>query len=183
MDWQRRPGEDPRDPAGVGRVLDRARETLGGTALSGERFVHDARRMLDKTRQIEAQALGAAPVLYVGFQDADRLDEVADLYDRIGDHGTKVVAYGVEQPRRLPAGLEWIQVADRPLALENQWFLVSPEPWPLGLVGYETSAEPQRRTGGTRSPARTFEGFYTRDPRLVGALVDHLERVRARDER
>ena len=175
VDWERLPGVAPADPAGVGALLDRARAALG--ELSGTRFVHDSREMLEATRAIEARALGVAPVLYVGFQDVERFEETRPLYDR--DVGTRVVAFGLRAPRHAPA-VEWVEVPDNPRALENQWFLVADTPAPMGLVGYETSAETHRRVGPAGSADRTWEGFRTRDPRLVAALVDHLEAVRRR---
>lgn len=178
MDWERRPSGNPTDPNGIGDLLARAHEAIGGPPLTGTRFVHTPREMLASTRQIEAQVSGVDTTLYVGFQRASRLDSAHDIYRGIVAAGTDVVAFGVGEPQPV-RGLEWVEIDDRPLALENQWYLVTQKPEPVAFVGFETSPSYLHAAGPAASPGKTWEGFVSSDQRLVDALVEHLEKVRA----
>ena len=177
MDWERHPRGDPSDPNGIGDLLSRAHEAIGGAPLSGTRFVHTPREMLASSRQIEALVAGVDTTLYVGFQHASRLDHERDIYRDLVANGTHVVAFGLGEPRRIDV-VEWVPLEDRPLALENQWYLVTRQPEPVAFVGFETSPTPLQATGQAAGPDKTWEGFVSGDKRLVDALVAHLEVVR-----
>lgn len=177
MDWQRRPTDDPNDPDGMGALLRRVQQDVGGPPLSGTVFLHDAREMLRSTREIEAVARGAASTLYVGFQSARKLDRERAIYGDLIDRGTRVVAFGVGSPQDPPDGLLWTALPEDHAALENQWYLVMEEPEPVAFVGFETSPERLLSQGNAGDEGKRWEGFVTDDRRLVGALGAHLREV------
>jgi len=156
------------------QLLRRAQRELGAEALSGTRFLFDAREMLAATREIEAAARASGGTLLVGFQRAEKLDGEAATYRALLDDGVRVVAFGTGRPRPLP-GLRWVELPEDQTALQNQWFLVAVDgPGPIAFVGFETS--PPERFGrvGVTDPSRTWAGFVTDDRRLVGAIAEHL---------
>ena len=154
------------------------KEAAGDEQLRGTFFVNDAREMLRATREIERAASEQGATLYVGFQDAARLEDEADVYRDLVDHAD-VTAYGVGQPRVEIEQLEWISVPRDRRALHNQWFLVLEGDERLAFVGYETSPPKSFRKGPSYNDERTWEGFTTGDERLVQHLVHRLEHARA----
>ena len=179
MDWQRQPSETPGDPTGVAALLEAAQHAVGGEPIVGTRFLHDAHQMLRSTREIEASVTAVDATLWVGFQRAEVFLREYDVYRDLTGQGTTVVAFGEGVPEgtdELP-NFTWVELPANRYALENQWFLVVREPEPLAFVGFETSPEPVRGSGNATSPAKSWDGFVSSDPRLVELVIDHLESV------
>lgn len=153
------------------------RDAAGDRPLRGTFFVNDAREMLRATREIERAAAERGDRLYVGFQDAARLDDESAVYRDLVKHA-EVTAYGVGRPRTDIEGLDWIPVPRDRRALHNQWFLVLQGEEELAFVGYETSPPKSFRKGPSYNDERTWEGFTTGDERLVEHLVHRLEHAR-----
>ncbi len=174
MDWRRHPRDDALDPEGVGDFLDRLGGLVGEPAPAGIQFLHDARQMLETSREIEASAAGTGDELLVGFQTAEKLEREAETYRSLTRGGTRVTAFGEGEPRVAIPGLAWVPLPEDPHALANQWFLVAREPSPVAFVGFDTSAPERRGIGPAGAATRTWEGFWTEDPRVVDALRDHL---------
>jgi hypothetical protein len=158
-------------------VIALLEQAADGADLRGTFFLHDADEMLHATRQIEAAAQELDATLYVGFQDAARLDDEADVY-RLLAREARVIAYGVGEPRTDIEELEWVSVPHDRRALDNQWFLVLVGEETLAFVGYETSPPRSYRKGPSQNEERTWEGFTSGDQRLIEHLVDRLERSR-----
>lgn len=175
MDW-RYPAVEPQNRArGIAEIAERLVAAIGDTRLAGTSFTYDAREMLHATREIEA-TLANGGRLWVGFQNAAKLEHESTRYARITSSGAQVVAFGTGVPQ-LPADLElrWIGVEPSTDRLENQWFLVTTEPEPIAFVSWEVS-EPERfGQGGIGDPEKRFVGFVSQDPRVIDALVSHLD--------
>ncbi len=152
-------------------------QAAGGEALRGTFFLRDAHEMLHATREIETAARELDATLYVGFQDAARLDDEADVYRQLTREAT-VIAYGVGHPRTDIDALEWVSVPHDRHALDNQWFLILTGEETLAFVGYETSPARSYRKGPSQNEERTWEGFTSGDQRLIEHLVRRLERSR-----
>lgn len=173
MEWRREPTADAADPHGVADLLARACEASGigqGDApVSGTRFVTSTSEMLRVSRLIEAAALASpGPPLYVGFQRARHAEKQAALYRSIDASGTPVHAFAADGPAD-GVWASWTLVDTDPHALRAQWFLVRCDPAdPRAVVGFQIG---QPGVGGRRS----WEGFTTRDHRLVVALAEHLD--------
>lgn len=150
-----------------------------GEPLRGTFFISDAREMLASTREIERAAREHEATLHVGFQDAARLDDEADVYRELVKRA-EVVAYGVGRPATQLDDLDWISVPRDRHALHNQWFLVltGAGEESLAFVGYETSPPRSFRKGPSHNSERTWDGFTTGDQRLVDYLLTRLEHVR-----
>lgn len=154
------------------------KEAAGDQPLRGTFFVNDAREMLRATREIERAAAERGDRLYVGFQDAARLEDESAVYRDLVTRA-EVTAYGVGEPDTDIEGLEWISVPRDRRALHNQWFLILQGDEDLAFVGYETSPPKSFRKGPSYNDERTWEGFTTGDERLVAHLVQRLEHARA----
>jgi hypothetical protein len=172
VDWHRGPGTGEEAAAEVAQLLARAQEELGGPLL-GARFLYDARQMLAATREIERAASAPGTTLYVGFQRADKLDGQARTYRNLTSQGVQVIAFGTATPTQVPQ-VRWVRRPEDHGALANQWFLVIQAPEPIAFVGFETSPPDRIGQGGAADPSRTWAGFVTDDPRLVGAIASHL---------
>jgi hypothetical protein len=172
VDWHRGPGSGQDAAAGVAELLARAQEELGGPLL-GARFLYDARQMFAATREIEQAVSERGTTLYVGFQRAEKLDGEARTYRNLTGQGVQVIGFGTGSPAEVP-DVRWVRLPEDHGALENQWFLVTQTPEPLAFVGFETSPPDRIGQGGAADPARTWAGFVTDDPRLVGAIAAHL---------
>lgn len=179
MDWQRKPSDSVEDPTGLAALLDEAQAEIGGDPMVGARFLHDADEMLRSTREIEASVTDGETTLWVGFQRDKIFAREYDVYRDLSKQGVTVVAFGEGQPKGVDdlQNFTWVSVPPNRFALENQWFLVMQEPEPLAFVGYETSPEPIRGSGRAGSPAKSWDGFVSTDPRLVDLVVAHLETV------
>ncbi|HEX6254887.1 MAG TPA: DICT sensory domain-containing protein [Euzebyales bacterium] len=153
-------------------------DAAGDRPLRGTHFVNDAREMLLATREIEAAARDDGAVLYVGFQDAARLDDESDVYRELQKQAD-VIAYGVGQPKAGPDRVEWVAVPRDRHALHNQWFLVLHGTERLAFVGFETSPPKYFRRGPSYNEGRTWEGFTTDDEGLIDHLTQRLEHARS----
>jgi hypothetical protein len=171
MDWRRRPGTDPADPHGVADLLARACEEVSSTAVEGTRFLFTTEEMLRVSREIE-QASMVAPGddLLVGVQRGHRLEAQADVYRSLTGAGVRVRAFGVDGGTSVP-DVTWVRVRDDPHALEACWFLVRAGADPHALVGFELTSSARGR--------RRWEGFESRDARLVEGIAAHLHEVAA----
>jgi hypothetical protein len=156
----------------VAELLARAQEELGGPLL-GAKFLYDARQMFAATREIERAVSAPGTTLYVGFQRAEKLDGEARIYRNLTGQGVQVVAFGTGTPTEM-AQVPWVRLPEDHGALANQWFLVTEAPEPLAFVGFETSPADRIGQGGATDPSRTWAGFVTDDPRLVGAIASYL---------
>lgn len=180
MDWRRHPSEDPRDPEGVGGLLQRLAAELGGRPLQGWRFSHDGSSMRSVLRELEARSAGVADKLYVGFQHADNLEREQDIYSAIGSTGTQVLGFGAGSPNVSIPGLGWVSLPTDPFALANQRFLITRDPEPAAVVGFATPTRSDQTVGHEAAQddhepeADSWEGFSSSDPRVVEALLDHL---------
>jgi hypothetical protein len=172
VDWHRGPGSGEDAAAGVAQLLAQAQEELGGPLL-GARFLYDARQMLAATREIERAVSAPGTTLYVGFQRAEKLDGEARIYRNLTAQGVQVVAFGTGTPVDV-AKVRWVRLPEDHGALANQWFLVTEAPEPIAFVGFETSPSDRIGQGGATDPSRTWAGFVTDDPRLVGAIASYL---------
>lgn len=172
MDWHRALGAGEKAAAGVAELLARAQQELGGPLL-GARFLYDAGQMLAATREIERTVSASGTTLYVGFQRAEKLDGEARIYLHLTGQGVQVIAFGTGTPAEM-AQVRWVRLPEDHGALENQWFLVTQTPEPIAFVGFETSPPDRIGQGGATDPSRTWAGFVTDDPRLVGAIASYL---------
>lgn len=195
MDWRRYPSGNPQDPEGIGNLLDRLDAEVEGGPLQGARFVHDAGSLHSTLRELEARGAGVADELYVGFRDAANLERERDVYSAITSAGTQVLGFGTGQPAVDIPGLRWVSVPRDPFALTNQRFLITRDPEPTACVGFATGgseaggsegdgaeahdaasdAGQAGSPGGAAEPGGTvWEGFSSRDPRVVEALLGYL---------
>ncbi len=171
MEWRRQPGTDPADPHGVADLLARACETVSSTAVEGTRFLFSTGEMLRVSREIEQASLVApGDPLHVGVQQGCRLDAQVEVYGMLTDAGVAIRAFGTDGGTSVP-DVEWVRVEDDPYALAASWFLVRDGQQPHALVGFELAPAEDGR--------RRWEGFESRDPRLVAGITDHLQAVAA----
>ncbi|MDZ7727349.1 MAG: hypothetical protein U5Q44_03660 [Dehalococcoidia bacterium] len=136
-------------------------------------FVHDAREMLRVTRRVESAA--RTGTLYVGFQNAAKLDAEWQRYRDLVEAGTRVVAFATGRPAQDTPGLDYRELDKDVHRLENQWFLVSNAPEPVAFVSWEIGDPAQFGVGGATSPDKRFVGFVSDDPAVVAELVEALE--------
>jgi hypothetical protein len=169
MDWRRTPGADPADPHGVADLLARACAEVSGSSVEGTRFLFSTAEMLRVSREIEqASMVSPADALLVGVQRGHRLGAQAEVYAGLVGAGVKVRAYGTDEGTPVP-DIEWVQVAEDPFSLEASWFLARSGDLPHVLVGFELDPAPDGR--------RRWEGFESRDPRLVEGILAHLDDI------
>jgi len=179
VDWYRRPGKGEDATSGVAELLARAQQELGGPLL-GAKFLYDARQMFAATREIERAVSEPGTTLYVGFQRAEKLDGEARIYRDLTSQGVEVIAFGTGAPAEV-SQVRWVRLPEDHDALANQWFLVTETPEPIAFVGFETSPPDRIGEGGATDPSRTWAGFVTDDPRLVGAIAGYLQGVSDRE--
>ncbi len=167
MEWRRRPGTDPADPHGVADLLARACETVSSTAVEGTRFLFTTAEMLRVSREIEqASMVSPGDPLFVGVQRGSRLDAQAEVYGILIDAGVDIHAFGTDSGTAVPA-VSWVRVDEDPHALSASWFLVRGGDMAHALVGFELAPADDGR--------RRWEGFESRDARLVEGIVAHLD--------
>jgi hypothetical protein len=179
VDWYRRPGRGEDATSGVAELLARAQQELGGPLL-GAKFLYDARQMFAATREIERAVSEPGTTLYVGFQRAEKLDGEARIYRNLTRQGVEVIAFGTGAPAEV-SQVRRVRLPENHDALANQWFLVTETPEPIAFVGFETSPPDRIGEGGATDPSRTWAGFVTDDPRLVGAIAGYLQGVSDRE--
>lgn len=172
MDWTYPSDAGPEGIYEMGRRL--AAEL--GRVPDATSFMNDPREMLRTTRRVEAIATGGR--LFVGFQEAAKLDLEAERYRRLVASGTRVVAYANERPTADVGGLDYRELRADHARLENNWFLVSDDPDPIAFVSWEISDPRIFGTGGAATSGKRFVGFVSDDADVVAALIEHLEAVR-----
>lgn len=180
MDWTYPTTQADRRAQGIAVLADRLVAEIGDPRLSGTRFTYDAREMLRATREIEDSQL-AGGRLWVGFQNASKIEHEAERYARITAAGSRVVAFGTGSPS-LPddVRLDWIGLEPTTDRLENQWFLVTTEPEPIAFVSWEVSEPDRFGQGGIGDADKRFVGFVTDDRRVIDELVSYLDGVARR---
>jgi hypothetical protein len=185
IDWRLKNSEvNPVDTHGIGGFLKRLEMAAapGERSLKGFRFLQDAAEMLRFTREIEREITnsGAGGPLYVGFQNAAKLEKEAGRYRRMRANGVTVYGFGEgEPPNEWADGLaDWTALEPDYSLLQNQWLLVTPTPNPIAFVGWEVSPDELWGRGGISSAGKAFAGFVSDDARAVAVIVDHLEDVR-----
>lgn len=175
MDWTYPTTPPDRRADGIAEMARRVVDQIGDSHLPGTRFTYDAREMLRATREIEASVRGGGK-LWVGFQNASKLDHEAARYEDLTASGADVVAFGTGRPGLPPeVRLRWIELDPSTVRLENQWFLVTTDPEPIAFVSWEVSEPARFGVGGISAPDKEFVGFVTDDSRVISALVSYLE--------
>ncbi|MEE8601700.1 hypothetical protein [Euzebya tangerina] len=163
----RRPSGDPADPHGVADLLARACGAVATTAVEGTRFVFSTKEMLRVSREIEQAALvEPADPLYVGVQHGHRLDVQDEVYSDLINRGVTVFAFGTDEGTVVD-GVQWVRVHDDDRLLAASWFLVRGGSDAHALVGFEV--------GEPIDGVRQWEGFESRDSRLVDGMIRHLD--------
>lgn len=171
------------DPTGVDGFVQRMESELRGDGppMEGFHFLNTPMDMLTFTREIEdeirSKERGAD--LYVGFQTAEKMIIEGKRYQKIVQAGAEVKAFGQGTPPEtlMPSDMQWVALDRNTTALENQWYLVSTSPTPIGFVAWETSDEERFALGGLSEPGKMFKGFATNDTRVIAAIVNHLEEL------
>lgn len=173
------------EQSGVVRFIERMERDLrnGGTPIEGFQFLNSPLDMLRFSREIETEAMAHPEEadLYVGFQNSRKLMGEEQRYRKILESGVRVFGFGVgEAPDFLAdTSAEWVSLPGNRYPLVNQWFLVSTAPAPIAFVGWDTSPDDRFGVDGVSAHGKTFEGFVTEDPRVISALVEYLDQVRA----
>ena len=173
------------DPSGVEGFVKRMELELrdSGPPLQGFYFLSSAMEMLKFTREIEdeIQASKDDSDLYVGFQTVDKMIIETARYTNILNSGVNVVAFGQSAPPEtmLPNGMEWVTLSRNTKAFENQWYLISSTPTPIGFVAWEISEEDKFAIGGLSEPGKLFKGFATNDPRILNPMINHLNDIKS----
>ena len=168
MDWDYPRGAGPEGIFEIGRRLA---EHIGRIP-DATTFTNDAREMLRLTRRVEAEARGGR--LFVGFQNAQKLELERPRYEALAAEGTQVVAFGEGQLDEPIEGLEYRSLQPDHARLANNWFLVSDAPERVAFVSWETSRPEDFGEGGAATPGKTFVGFVTDDPVVVAELASVL---------
>lgn len=177
MDWTY-PSTDAGDRSGgIGEIADRLMRETSNRQLTGTRFTYDFREMLRATREIEA-SVATGGDLWVGFQNAGKMELETSRYARITSAGTKVVAFGTGDPS-LPGtvALRWVTLERSTDRVENQWFLVTTDPEPIAFVSWEVSDPDRFGKGGISDPGKLFVGFITDERKVIDSLIEHLAEV------
>lgn len=175
MDWTYPSTPPDRQAEGIAEMARRVVDQIGDSHLPGTRFTYDAGEMLRATREIEAAVQGGGN-LWVGFQNAPKLDHEVARYKDLTDHGVDVVAFGTGSPETASeVPLRWIELDPSTVRLENQWFLVTTDPEPIAFVSWEVSDPARFGVGGISGPDKEFVGFVTDDGRVISALLSYLE--------
>ncbi|MEO5986323.1 MAG: DICT sensory domain-containing protein [Candidatus Limnocylindria bacterium] len=180
MDWTYPTSSDERRAQGIAEIAERLVSEVGDRQLEGTRFTYDAREMLRATREIEG-SLASGGRLWVGFQRASKLEHECERYAAITSQGADVVAFGTGEPTLPPeVSLRWVALEPTTDRLENQWFLITTAPEPIGFVSWEVSDPDRFGEGGISAPDKRFVGFVTSDRRVIDDLVDYLDSVAKR---
>ena len=173
------------EKSGVVQFIERMERELrnGGTPIEGFQFLNSPLDMLRFSREIEDEAMAHPEEadLYVGFQNSQKLIGEEQRYRKILDSGVRVFGFGEgEAPAFLAdSSSEWVSLPSNRYPLVNQWFLVSTAPAHIAFVGWDTSPDDRFGVDGVSALGKSFEGFVTEDPRVISALVEYLDQVRA----
>lgn len=168
MDWTYPAGAGPEGIFEIGRRLA---EHIGRIP-DATTFTNDAREMLRVTRRVESVARGGR--LFVGFQNADKLELERPRYEALVAEGTDIVAFGSGELTKPIDGLEYRALDPDRLRLANNWFLVSDAPEQVAFVSWEISEGAAFGQGGAATPGKAFVGFITDDPLVVTELAKVL---------
>jgi hypothetical protein len=168
MDWDYPAGAGPEGIFEIGRRLT---EHIGRIP-DATTFTNDAREMLRLTRRVEAEARGGR--LFVGFQNAQKLELERPRYEALAAEGTQVVAFGEGELGTPIEGVEYRSLSPDHSRLANNWFLVTDAPERVAFVSWETSKPENFGLGGAATPGKTFVGFVTDDPVVVAELASVL---------
>ena len=169
MDWNYPVGAGPEGIYEIGRRLA---EHIGRLP-DATTFTNDAREMLRLTRRVEAEARGGR--LFVGFQNARKLELERSRYEALVVDGTQVVAFGEGALEPPIDGLEYRSLTADHSRLANNWFLVTDAPERAAFVSWEVSSDQTIfGQGGAATPGKAFVGFVTDDPLVVAELASAL---------
>lgn len=169
MDWNYPTGAGPEGIYEMGRRLA---EHIGRLP-DATTFTNDAREMLRLTRRVEAEARGGR--LFVGFQNAHKMELERERYEALVADGTAVVAFGEGALDHPIDGLEYRSLTAHHSRLANNWFLVTDAPERVAFVSWEVSDDPAVfGQGGAATPGKAFVGFVTDDPLVVAELASSL---------
>lgn len=168
MDWTYPQGAGPEGVFEIGRRLA---EHIGRIP-DATTFTNDAREMLRITRRVESVARGGR--LFVGFQNARKLELERARYEALAAAGTDIVAFGEGALAEAITGLEYRALTTDRLRLANNWFLVTDAPERVGFVSWEISDGEAFGQGGAATPGKAFVGFITDDPLVVTELASVL---------
>mgnify|MGYP001819262026 FL=1 len=168
MDWSYPQGAGPEGIFEIGRRLA---EHIGRIP-DATTFTNDAREMLRLTRRVEAESRGGR--LFVGYQNARKLELERSRYESLIEDGTEVVAFGEGQLDRPIEGLEYRSLSKDHARLANNWFLVTDAPERVAFVSWEISDPDAFGEGGAATPGKAFVGFVTDDPVVVAELASVL---------
>ena len=162
---------------GIAEIAERLMLETSNRQLTGTRFTYDFREMLRATREIEA-SVAAGGDLWVGFQNAGKMELEASRYARITSAGTEVVAFGTGIPTLAGTlAMRWVTLEPSTDRVENQWFLVTTDPEPIAFVSWEVSDPARFGKGGISAPEKQFVGFVTDERRVIESLIEHLAEV------
>lgn len=168
MDWTYPRGAGPEGIYEIGRRLA---EHIGRIP-DATTFTNDAREMLRITRRVESVARGGR--LFVGFQNAGKLELERERYERLASAGTDIVAFGEGHLDESIPGLEYRTLRPDHQRLANNWFLVTDAPERVGFVSWEIGRPDTFGQGGAATPGKEFVGFITDDPLVVTELASVL---------
>lgn len=168
MDWSYPRGAGPEGIFEMGRRLA---EHIGRIP-DATSFTNDAREMLRLTRRVEREARGGR--LFVGFQNARKLELERPRYEALTAQGTRVVAFGEGQLDAPIEGLEYRSLSRDHAGLANNWFLVTDDPERVAFVSWEISQSENFGQGGAATTGKTFVGFVTDDQTVVDELASLL---------
>ena len=168
MDWDYPHGAGPEGIFEIGRRLA---EHIGRIP-DATTFTNDAREMLRLTRRVEAEARGGR--LFVGFQNARKLELERERYEALVAAGTEVVAFSTGRLDEDIEGLEYRSLSPSHERLANNWFLVTDAPERVAFVSWEISEADTFGEGGAATPGKAFVGFVTDDPLVVTELSSVL---------
>ncbi len=168
MDWTYPRGAGPEGIFEIGRRLA---EHIGRFP-DATTFTNDAREMLRITRRVESEARGGR--LFVGFQNAAKLELERPRYEALVAAGTDIVAFGEGELGGAIYGLEYRPVLPDRQRLANNWFLVTDAPDRVGFVSWEISDADAFGQGGAATKGKEFVGFITDDPLVVTELTSVL---------
>ena len=169
MDWSYPEGAGPEGVYELGRRL----ATQIGRIPNATSFTNDAREMLRITRRVESVARGGR--LFVGFQNAAKLELERGRYQGLVADGTDIVAFGEGNLKAPIAGMEYRGLSPHRRRLANNWFLVTDAPERVGFVSWEIGQESVFGQGGAATPGKAFVGFITDDPLVVNELTRVIE--------
>ena len=168
IDWDYPSGAGSEGIYEIGRRMAAAIDRIPDATT----FTNDAREMLRITRRVESAARGGR--LFVGFQNASKLEAERERYEELVKDGTEVIAFGEGDLADPIAGLEYRTLEPHHERLANNWILVTDTPERVAFVSWEISDSGVFGTGGAGTPGKAFVGFITDDAEVIDLLVKTL---------